>query len=187
MKLFVQVIFYYHRIMPIIRTKWNLEEVVLLLSTRETPPNPESSRFSRQFLMVLVVASLDMVLSSISGNSLSINRVLELVLNRGVGLLLLVVGDIVLEMLLAVDNNDILVNVLLLPVDILLGVLPAIDNNDRLLLGLNSLLLALHRLLLALQRLLKLSLMLDRVLQLILASNKVLGLLLAEDSASDTA
>ena len=172
----MRVIFYYHRIMPIIRTKWNLEEVVLLLSTRETPPNPESSRFSRQFLMGLVVASLDMVL------------------NRGVGLLLLVVGDIVLEMLLAVDNNDILVHVLSVPVDILLGVLPAINNNDklllcldRLLLCLDRLLLGLNRLLLALQRLLKLSLVLDRVLELILAYNKVLELLLAEDRASDTA
>ena len=97
----------------------NLEEVVLMLSTRETPPNPESSRFSRQFLMGIVVASLDMVFSSISGNSLSMNRVLELVFNRGVGLLLLVVGDIVLEMLIAVDNNDILVHVLSVPVDIL--------------------------------------------------------------------
>ena len=65
--------------------------------------------------MGLVVAS-DMVLSSVSG--MSITRVLELVLDR-----VFVAVDNLLELLLAM-------HVLLLPADILLGLLPAINNND---------------------------------------------------------
>ena len=82
--------------------------------------------------MGLVVAS-DMVLSSVSG--MSMNRVLELVLDR-----VFVAVDNLLELLLAM-------HVLLLPADILLGLLPAINNNDilvQLLLGLDRLSVALH-------------------------------------------
>ena len=80
--------------------------------------------------MGLVVAS-DMVLSSVSG--MSITRVLELVLDDRV----FVAVDNLLELLLAM-------HVLLLPADILLGLLPAINNNDILLLGLDRLSVASH-------------------------------------------
>ena len=113
--------------------------------------------------MGLVVAS-DMVLSSVSG--MSITRVLELVLDDRV----FVAVDNLLELLLAM-------HVLLLPADILLGLLHAVNNNDILV----QLLLGLDRLSVALHCLLKLLLVLNSALELILASNRLLELILSSN------